>query len=280
MRDLFRLIVKNYFVLLFLFLEAIALVLIFQFNPFQKSFIINVSRNVSTTLNSKVTGVKDYLFLHEENDRLINENAILRNQLSKTKTLVYLSVPDSLVSDTIEVNSKDRFLYKPAEIVSSSVNKQYNYLTINKGFKENIEKDMAVISSEGVVGMILATSNNFATIQPLINRNSRTGARLRGNNYFGVLDWDGRSPNYAQLKEIPVHAELLIGDTIETSGFSSVYPKGLPIGLISGFQKGKGNFYDIEIQLFVNFNTINHVLVLNNIFLEERRELERKGAYD
>ena len=280
MRNLFRLIVKNYFVLLFLLLEAISLVLIFQFNPFQKSFIISASRNVNANLNYKIAGVKDYLFLNEENERLSNENANLRNQLGDLNKIVYLSVPDSLGSDTIEISPIDRFFYKPAEIVSGSVNKQYNYLTINKGNNQNLKRDMAVISGDGVVGMILSASSNFAIIQPLINRNSRAGARLRGNDYFGILDWDGSSPRYAQLREIPVHVELQLGDTVETSGFSSVYPKGLPIGIISDFQKGRGNFYDIEIQLFVNFNTINHVLVINNIYQEEKRELERAVSYD
>ena len=280
MRNLFRLIVKNYFVLLFLLLEAISLVLIFQFNPFQKSFIISASRNVNANLNYKLAGVKDYLFLNEENERLNNENAKLRNQLGDLNKIVYLSVPDSLGSDTIEISPIDRFFYKPAEIVSGTVNKQYNYLTINKGNNQNLKRDMAVISGEGVVGMILSASSNFAIVQPLINRNSRAGARLRGNDYFGILDWDGSSPKYAQLREIPVHVELQLGDTVETSGFSSVYPKGLPIGIISDFQKGRGNFYDIEIQLFVNFNTINHVLVINNIYQEEKRELERAVSYD
>lgn len=280
MRNLFRLIVKNYFVLLFLLLEAISLVFIFQFNPFQKSFIISASRNLNASLNYKIAGVKDYLFLNEENERLNNENAKLRNQLGDLNKVIYLSVPDSLGSDTIEISSIDRFFYKPAEIVSGTVNKQYNYLTINKGNNQNLKRDMAVISGEGVVGMILSASNNFAIVQPLINRNSRAGARLRGNDYFGILDWDGSSPKYAQLREIPVHVELQLGDTVETSGFSSVYPKGLPIGFISDFQKGRGNFYDIEIQLFVNFNTINHVLVINNIYQEEKRKLERAVSYD
>lgn len=280
MRTLFRLIVKNYFVLLFLFLEVISLVLIFQYNPFQKSFFLNVSRNVTAVVNTRLTNIRDYLFLQEENTRLNSENVYLRNQLNNLNTTIYLSYPENFTSDTLDISHEDRYIFKPAEIVRSSINKQYNYITINKGKSNQLVANMAVISSQGVVGMILESSNNFATVQPLINRNSRVGAKIKGNDYFGILDWDGRSPEYVQLSEIPVHVEIHEGDTIVTSGYSSIYPKDLPIGIIDGYQKGQGNFYNIQIQIFVNFRTINHVMVIRNYLQEEQEKLERDISYD
>ncbi|MCK4920462.1 MAG: rod shape-determining protein MreC [Bacteroidales bacterium] len=280
MRTLFRLIVKNYFVLLFLFLESISLVLIFQFNPFQKSFFLNVSRNITASINNRLTNIGDYLFLQEENERLNSENVYLRNQLNNFNTTVYLSYPENFTSDTLDISNEDRYFFKPAEIVNSSINKQYNYITINKGESNQLQANMAVISSCGVVGMIIQTSDNFATIQTLLNRNSRVGAKIKGNDYFGILDWDGRSPEYVQLSEIPVHVNINEGDTIVTSGYSSIYPKDLPIGRIDGYQKGQGNFYNIQIQLFVNFRTINHVMVIRNYLQEEQKELEREVSYD
>ena len=280
MKTLFRLIVKNYFVLLFLFLEVISLVLIFQFNPFQKSFFLNVSRNATAVVNNRLNTIADYLFLQEENVRLNSENVYLRNQLNNFNTTVYLSYPENFTTDTLDFSHEDRFFFKPAEIVKNSINKQYNYITINKGESNQLQANMAVISSRGIVGMILETSNNFATVQSLINRNSRVGAKIKGNDYFGILDWDGRSPEYVQLSEIPVHVELHEGDTIVTSGYSSIYPKDLPIGRIDGYQKGHGNFYTIQIQLFVNFRTINHVMVVRNYLQEEQEELERNVSYD
>lgn len=280
MRTLFRLIVKNYFVLLFLFLEAISLVLIFQFNPFQKSFFLNVSRNITAVVNTRLTSIRDYLYLQEENTRLNSENVYLRNQLNNLNTIVYLSYPENFTSDTLDISREDRFVFKPAEVVRSSINKQYNYITINKGKINQLDANMAVISSQGVVGMILETSNNFATVQPLINRNTRVGAKIKGNDYFGILDWDGRNQEYVQLSEIPVHVDIHKGDTIITSGYSSIYPKDLPIGRIVGYEKGQGNFYNIQIQLFVNFRTINHVMVIRNYLQEEQKELERDISYD
>ena len=274
MRNLIRLIVQYYFILLFLLLEGLALVLIFQFDPFHKSFIVNVSRSLSGNFGSKVSNIRDYLFLKEENQNLSNEVARLQQNLQELTKVVYLSPPDSTGSDTLYISYDKRFRFLPAEIISNSVNKQYNYITLNKGKNDSVNADMAVISGAGVVGMVLNSSENFATVQPLINRNSKTGAKIKGEDYFGILEWDGRDPTRMHLKEIPLHVEIEIGDTIETSGFSSVYPKGQLIGRIDTFDKKEGNFYDIEVRLFVNFRTVNHVMVVANTFREEQILLE------
>jgi rod shape-determining protein MreC len=274
MRNLIRLIVQYYFILLFLLLEGIALILIFQFDPFHKSFIVNVSRSLTGNLGAKVSNIRDYLFLKDENENLSNEVTRLQQDLQDLSRTVYISLPDTTGIDTLYVSSDTRFRFLPAEIISNSVNKQYNYITLDKGKKDSVDADMAVVSSSGVVGMILNSSENFATVQPLINRNSKTGAKIRGEDYFGILEWDGRDPGIVHLKEIPLHVELEVGDTIETSGFSSVYPKGQLIGKIAKFDKKEGNFYDIEVKLFVNFRTVNHVMVVSNIYREEQIKLE------
>jgi len=272
MRTLFRLIVKHYFILLFLLLEVIALVLIAQFNPFHKSFFLSISRNATNGANTAVSGIRDYFFLGEENIRLNSENAYLRNKLAETSSTVYLSYPN--IGDTLGFANHNSYSFIPAEIVKNSVTKQYNYITIKLSESDIAEPNMAVVSSDGIIGMIIETSKNFATVLPLINRNSKVGAKIKGNDYFGILFWDGRDPEYIQLSEIPVHVDIEVGDTIVTSGYSSVYPRDLSIGVIDGLKKGQGNFYNIQIKLFVNFRTINHVMVVNNYYQKEQVELE------
>lgn len=274
MRNLLRLIVKYYFILLFLFLEGLGMVLIFQFNPFHRSFVVNVSRVVRGNMNTRVNHVRDYLFLREENERLNTENANLRQQLQNTTRTVYVNYPDSGMADTISTDTDLRFEYIPAEVVSNSVNKQYNYITLDKGIRDSVTSDMAVISSVGVVGMVLNSSENFCTVQPVINRNSRIGAKIRGEDYFGIIEWDGRDPETAQLREIPIHVEIEVGDTIETSGYSSVFPKGQVIGTINEFKRPEGNFYDIQVSLFVNFRTLNHVMIVRNKLQSEQKQME------
>lgn len=280
MRNLFRLIARNYFILLFLLLEVISFVLIFQYNPFQKSFIINVSKNISTTLNYKISKINDYFYLQDENIKLQMENSYLRNRIENLRTTVYVNLPSkdtSMLSDSV---SFKRYFYLPAEVVNSSINKQYNYITINKGSNQQLEKNMAVISGQGVVGMVLSTSNNFASIQPLINRNSKLGAKIQGKDNFGMLEWDGRNPGIVQLKEIPVHVSIAKGDTIVTSGYSSIYPGDLPVGVIEDYDKGDGNFYNINLRLFIDFRKLNHVLVVKNFKQKEQQELEKSNFYD
>lgn len=229
-------------------------------------------------MNTRISTIRDYFFLQEENERLNNENVYLRNKLSDSTSIVYLSYPN--YEDTIGFSNNNRFSFKPGEIVKNSISRQYNYITIKIGEADSIAANMAVISSEGIVGMVMETSKNFSTVQPLINRNSKVGAKIRGNDYFGILFWDGRNPEIVQLSEIPVHVEIQVGDTIVTSGYSSIYPKDLPIGVIKEFQKGQGNFYTIDVRLFVNFRTINHVMVINNFLQKEQKELEREISYD
>lgn len=274
MRNLIRLIVKHYFVLLFLFLEGLGMILIFQFNPFQRSFVVNISRSFSGNLGSKLNNVRDYFFL-EENIRILNEeNLRLKQELQNSSKTVYINIPDSSIIDTLSIDKENRFRFIPAEVVSNSINKQYNYITLNKGRKANVRADMAVLSGNGVVGMVLNCSENFATVLPLINRNSRTGAKIRGKDYFGIIEWDGTDPGIVNLTEIPVHVSLELGDTVETSGYSSVFPKGRLIGEIQSFEKGEGNFYDIEVKLATDFRILNHVVIIPNILREEQKSLE------
>ena len=180
MRTLFRLIVKYYFVPLFLLLEGIALVLIAQFNPFHKSFFLGISRNVTNGANETISNIRDYFFLSEENLRLNRENSELRNKLTQSNSTVYLSYPN--IVDTIGLANHDNYTFIPAEIVKNSVTKQYNYITIKLSETDIVEQNMAVVSSDGIIGMIIETSKNFATVLPLINRNSKVGAKIKRVN--------------------------------------------------------------------------------------------------
>ncbi len=133
---------------------------------------------------------------------------------------------------------------------------------------------MGVISDQGLVGIVLESSANFATVIPIINRNFRLSAKIKSNNYSGILQWDGVSPRYAVLTEIPFHVILTEGDTILTSGFSSIFPEGIEVGRIESFSLEKGNFYDIRVELFTDFQRLFHVNVIRNYRQEEQLNLE------
>ena len=266
MRALLWLLRKYNYVLVFIVLEAFSIVLLSNSNAYQRSVLVNAHREMSGRIFERSTGIKEYFHLRKNNEILVRENAVLRNKLE---------ILSSGINDSLANPLKEReYFYSAAHIVQGTHFKQFNYLTIDKGRSQGIVRDMAVISDEGVVGIVLESSSNFATIIPIINRNFRLSAKIKNNNFVGILQWEGNNHREAVLNEIPYHAELNSGDTIITSGYSAIFPEGLYIGKISSFSREEGNFYTINVELGTNFQRLFHVNVIMNFKQEEQRRLE------
>lgn len=271
MRTLLRFIRKYSNFLLFLLMEIVAIVFMVQGSYYQRSRIIGLNRQVSGYIFNWVDGTREYLSLKESNSILVQENMALRNRLDRLE----------LYFDTTVVRSRFRapyhYQYVPSRVVRNSVYKQYNYMTLDKGKSQGVFKDMGVISEEGLVGIVLEASNSFATVIPVINRDFRLSVKLKSNNYSGILRWEGNSPLYALLSEIPFHVELVDHDTIVTSGFSSIFPEGIEVGTIDTFSLEKGNFYEIKVRLSTDFQRLFHVNVIRNFRQEEQLNLEAQN---
>jgi rod shape-determining protein MreC len=272
MRALLRFIQKYSDFLLFLILETVAIILMAQGSEFQRSKIVGLNRQVSGLVYNKVNGTREYLSLKEANNILSLENTALRNRLGQMEQLL-----DSSVVYT-ESREATQYHFVPARVIHNSVYKQYNYLTINQGEKNGVFKDMGVISDQGVVGIVLETSDNFATVIPVINLDFRLSVKLKSNNYAGILQWHGKTPLFAELNEIPFHLALVENDTIITSGFSSIFPEGINVGTIESFSLEKGNFYEIRVRLFTDFQSLFHVNVIRNYQKEEQLNLEDRSG--
>jgi rod shape-determining protein MreC len=266
MKGLRWLLKKYNHILIFVLLEVIALTLISNHHSYQHSVLVNAGREVTGTLFSVFEGGREYLNLKKSNEILVGENALLRNKLESLTA----RDPDSI---TINIYG-GLYFYTPAHIVHSTHHKQFNYLTIDKGRKNGITRDMAVISEEGIVGIVLESSSNFSTIIPVINRNFRLSVKTKKNNYSGILQWEGVSHRYATLNEIPHHAEIEKGDTILTSGYSAIFPEGLFVGTVKEFGLQEGNFYTITVELGTDYQRLYHVNVINNFRQKEQLELE------
>jgi rod shape-determining protein MreC len=221
-----------------------------------------------------------YLGLRSENKMLFDrisrlEQEILRLQRAqetlRSESLVYENtVPDSIL---------DAYQYIAAEIVNNGIVHIANYLTINKGWKDGIQPDMGVVSVSGVVGIVSTVNEHFSVIIPLLNPKSRLSCKLYKDNYYGSLIWTKTSDlRYADLEEIPRHAEFAVGDTIVTSGYSAIFPAGIIVGTIENFNDNNdNNFYSLKIKLATDFQRLKYVRVIKNNFRNEQLEVEREA---
>lgn len=266
MRGLLLLLKKYNYVLVFILLEIIAIIMLSNHNRYQHSILVNANREISGRLYEAVKGVREYMNLRAINAVLVNENTRLRNRIS--------ALHEQLGDTVVNPRQVGDYYYFPAEIVHSTLFKQFNYLTINKGRRQGVSSDMAVTGPQGIVGIVLESSENYSTIIPVINRNFRLSVKFKKNDFTGILMWQGDSHRMANLNEIPYHANVSVGDSIVTSGYSAAFPEGLFVGTVAEAEQQEGNFYNIRINLGTDFQKLFHVNVINNFNREEQLELE------
>ena len=204
------------------------------------------------------------------NQELSEENARLHAQLE--------SIP-AFLNDSVsiqEINIGDKvFRFSSAKVINNSVNRPYNYITLNKGRKDGIKPDQGIINADGVVGLITNVSESYSVGFSVLNKRWGVSAKHKKSGTFGPISWDGDDYRYVNLNGIPFHVDLAIGDTIVTSSYSSVFPEGIFIGTISGFEEPAGeNYYIITIKLAVNFKSLNYVEVIDNLKRDEIKTLE------
>ena len=262
---------KYKYFLFFLFLEFIAIALTFNNLNFHKSKFVNSANFVTGGLYSKATDVSEYLHLKDINKELLDENTRLKNQLQQN-TFMLDSTIEVEVIDSVLYHQK--YIYINARIEKNEYSSQFNYLTINKGIKEGIYPEMAVINSKGIIGITDNVNNNYARVQSILNKNSKINARVKNSNHFGSLEWDGQNYNIVQLIDIPRQAILKIGDTIETGGKSTIFPGGVPVGIISKTYNGNTVNNRIDVQLFNDMSNLGFVYVVKNLHKQEIKSLE------
>lgn len=272
MQPLFRFLLKYQAFILFILLEALTLFMLVKHNSFQRTSFSNAFYTAQGSVYAPVRSALAYFSLNKENARLSGENARLRERLMLLEQPKDSSV---LFTDTVY---HQQYLCIPARIVQNTTAKQYNYLTLDKGMEDGITADMAVLGPEGIVGIVTAASAHFATVLSVLNRDFSVSAKFVSSQFFGSLTWDGGSPYYAVLNDIPLHAPVQVGDSIVCSGYSAIFPEGAPIGEVDSFDKDDGNFYNIRVRLASSFRRIYHVTVVKNLYKEEQSGLEQAHA--
>lgn len=277
MGNLLRYLLKNYAFVLFLALEGVALSLVFSHNSYQRSKYLNSANRLSGTVYSKYNSFVSYFHLARENKKLSEENARLRTVIENFPGMI---IPrDSILQ---EWNVKDTiFSFTPATVINNSVNKPFNYITLNKGSEHGIKPDQGIISGKGIVGVITHVSESYSVGLSVLNRRWSISAMLEDSGIFGSLVWSGMNHQIANLAEIPLHVEITPGDTVVTSGYSSIFPRGILIGTIEKVTRPEGeNYYTIEVKLSPDFKKLEHVEVIGNFHRSEIIELEKKTEND
>ena len=269
MKEIIKLILKYHFTIIFILLEIVSFSLIILHNEYQRAIFSESASTLFGNVSSTITSIKDYFRLKEMNESLANENILLKNRLEEYELLRDTIIHGTVVQDSIPV-----YEYIGAKQVNATYYRTKNYITLNRGRKNGLQKEMAVCTPEGIVGLIQDLSDHFAVVIPLINVDSRISAKIKKNNYYGSLQWDGNDYAYSYLNDIPYHVEVNAGDTIVTSGLSKIFPEGIVVGYVESVDKETANFLKIKVKLAVDFKRINHVYVILNNKKNEQTSLE------
>lgn len=257
--------------MLFLALLAISFVLLANGNQYHRARVLTSSNAMVATIMGWRDDVASYTGLRTENRILAEENARWRSRHHSA----YAPAEDLFVriNDTIHRRIYDQLA---AKVIYSTVHKQRNFLTLDKGAKAGVEPDMGVIGPGGIVGVVRAVSPRFASVISVLNPDVKTSVQLRRTGHFGLLYWDTNDPSTASVIDIAKHARVQVGDTVETRGGDGLFPRGIPVGVVLQVQEQPGgNYHEIVIRLTEDMTRNGHVYLIKDLERAERDSLER-----
>ncbi len=260
--------------LVFILLQLAAFYIISRYNDYHHSKMISRSNYLAANINEKVANLTSFINMPLQNEALAMENAKLRQELYMTSARLNAKIDDSILGlYPFQLPNSTRVVH--GKIVSNTVSQLRNFLIVNKGSKDGIKKDMSVISGKGPVGVVIDVSENFCSIMSILNKDNNVSVRNKSTLNIGQLRWKGGDIMVAELEEIPKHIKLKKGEIIETSGYSSYYPAGLPVGVVEEYSEdSKSNFANIKVRLYNDFTNLRYVYLIENIERPEIRKLE------
>lgn len=270
MKQIIKFIEKYRYFILFLMLEFFAFFFTIQTHSYHRSKFVNSANIITGGFYNKISEVNDFFYLKSENQRLLKENTTLKNILS-LESIDIDSISKQLLDSTKQFR---RYGYSSAKIISNNYTNQNNFLLINKGFKNGISAEMAVVNSKGIIGVTKSVSKYNATIISVLNGYSQINTKIKGNDHFGTLSWDGKDYRTLQLKDLPRQAHIKIGDTIITGGKSTIFPEGILVGVVKSFEISNKIFKKIDITLFNDMSSISNVNIITNLHKEDILKLE------
>lgn len=277
MSELLKFFVKYSSWFLFILYLVAGFALLFLRNPFQHHIYLSSANVVTSGLYRLTNNVTSYFSLRDINEDLQRSISELELENYRLKSVI-LDRDLKLYADTMTVDTVlSRYHFIIAHVINNSINHSHNYITIEKGRLDGIEPEMGVMDQNGIVGIVNVVGDHTARLISVLNPYLRLSCKVKGEEQVGSLVWDGRDPGEAILEELPKHAKFVKGDTVITSGYSSVFPEGVPVGtIISGSRDREDNFYTLRIKLFTDFSTLSTVRVIRDNMKDELTVVEKE----
>jgi rod shape-determining protein MreC len=254
--------------LLFFALEGVSLFFIARDSLFQKVKITGLFMQVKGSISGFTSDIRYFTGLRKVNEVLQEENILLKNQVEALSASLRERDSMQVVPAT---DANPEYHYIPARIISNSTNKLQNFIILDKGKKHGVEKDMGVVSPRGVVGVVSEVTENYSYVISFLNTTQSVSAKISPSGAFGPLLWEGKRTDYATLTEIPHHIKFMVGDTVYTSGYSTIFPANIPIGTARKSTLKSGTHHRIQVKLFQDFSTLHFVKIVAHY---NRKELE------
>lgn len=274
MNELFAFLVRHSKWLVFTFLVSVSCMLLFHNDPYRRHVYLTSAGRMASVVYKSANNVTSYFNLHEINDGLNRRNAELEAEIVRLNERIGI-MSEQGYSDTLAIDSGVKhFDFIVAHVINNSIARPYNYLTINKGSRDGIRPELGVVDRNGVVGIVSNVGPSSARVISLLNPHFRLSCKIKRSEYFGSLVWDGDRPDEALLEELPRHTVFSVGDTIVTSGYSAVFPAGLPVGVVIDNDTDRNqNFFTLRIRLLTDFTTLSNVQVVINNEADEIKAL-------
>ncbi|HRH61204.1 MAG TPA: rod shape-determining protein MreC [Chitinophagaceae bacterium] len=282
MRNILLFIRRFFNMVLFIILEAAAITILATYNKTHEAVFAGIATEVTGAIGERYSYVADYFNLKKENERLVAENLRLRNSLpanfESPDTASAIKI-DSLFRDTLGRIRKFNFL--SAKVVNNSVTDENNFITIHRGAKQGVLKDMGVLGPDGIVGRVVSVSDNYSRIMSLLNRSTKVSGMLIPSLSTGPVEWDGKDPQYVLMRNISKSVKVQKGDTVVTSLYSDIFPAYIQIGTVAAVtNESSSSTYLLKIKTATNFYNLQHVYLSMNELLEEQKKLEAKTPHN
>jgi rod shape-determining protein MreC len=289
MQNLLDFLARHFHWLVFLLLETVSGILLFSYNSYQGSTWISTANAVTGKTLELQADVEQFFSLKRLNEELSHRNIVLEQQLAIYREAIdhsplnidhsSLTIDQYYLADSAANNGQWSMVNGqsstiPAKVISNTIDRRDNLITIDRGRADGVRPDMGVISGTGLVGVVYVASEHYSIVLPVLNSRSRISCSIRGRNYFGYLTWPGGSPVEAYVEDIPRHARFKKGEWVETSGYSAIFPKGVAVGKITNIYNSRdGLSYSLKVHLSTDFACVRDVFVINDVRLPEQRQL-------